>query len=77
MVMILVDYFGKCLFLIFCHKNIDAKEVAWLYIHYIYQIYGLPDIIVSNYGPQFISAFWNKFTQILGIRLKLSTAYHP
>jgi len=77
MVMILVDHFGKRLFSIPCHKNINTKEVAWLYIYYIYQIYGLPDTIISNHRPQFILAFWNKFTQILGIRLKLSTAYHP
>ena len=36
MVMILVDCFGKRLFLIPCYKNIDAKEAAWLYIYYIY-----------------------------------------
>jgi hypothetical protein len=77
MVIILVNRFGKRPFLIPCHKNIDTKEAARLYIHYIYRIYGPLDTIVSDRGPQFISAFWNKFTRILGIRLKLSTAYHP
>jgi hypothetical protein len=28
MVMILVNYFSKCLFLIPCHKNINTKEAA-------------------------------------------------
>ena len=77
MAMIIVDHFGKSPFLIPCHKDIDAKEAARLYIHYIYRIYGPPDTIISNHSPQFISAFWNKFTQILGIKLKLSTAYYP
>ena len=75
--MILVDRFSKHLFLIPYYKNIDAKEAAWLYIYYIYQIYGLLNTIISNYRPQFISAFWNKFTQILNIKLKLFIAYHP
>jgi hypothetical protein len=35
-----------------------------------------PDTIVSDRGPQFISAFWREFTRILGIKLKLSTAHH-
>ena len=39
MAMILVDRFGKRLFLIPCYKNINAKEAARLYIYYIYQIY--------------------------------------
>jgi len=57
MVMILVNCFGKRPFLIPCHKDIDAKEVAQLYIHYVYRIYGLLDTIISDYRPQFILAF--------------------
>ena len=48
--MIVVDCFGKRLFLIPCHKDINAKEAARLYIHYIYRIYGPLDIIVSDRG---------------------------
>jgi len=62
MAMILVDRFGKRLFLISCYKNINAKEVARLYIYYIYRIYRPPDTIVSDCGPQFILTFWNEFT---------------
>ena len=57
MVIILVNRFGKRLFLIPYYKNIDAKEAAQLYIYYVYQIYGLLNTIVFNYGPQFILAF--------------------
>jgi hypothetical protein len=56
-VIILVNHFGKCLFSIPYYKNIDAKEAAQLYIYYVYQIYRLLNIIISNYRPQFISAF--------------------
>ena len=56
-VIILVNYFGKCPFLIPYYKDIDTKEVVQLYIYYVYRIYGLPDTIISNYRPQFISAF--------------------
>jgi hypothetical protein len=57
MVIILINCFGKYLFLIPYHKNIDAKEAAQLYIYYVYQIYRPLDTIISNYRPQFISAF--------------------
>ena len=60
-----------------CHKTVDAKETARLFVHYIYRIYGPPDTIVSDRGPQFVSAFWKEFTRILGIKLKLSTANYP
>ena len=49
MVMILVNHFSKRPFSIPCHKNINAKEVARLYIHYIYQIYRPPNTIVFDY----------------------------
>ena len=76
-VIILVNRFSKRLFLIPYYKNINTKEAARLYIHYIYRIYRPLDTIILDHRPQFISAFWNKFTQILGIRLKLSIAYYP
>ena len=57
MVTILVDRFGKRPFLIPCHKNINAKKAARLYIHYVYQIYRPSNIIVFNYRPQFILTF--------------------
>ena len=48
--MAIVDRFGKHLFLILCYKNIDAKKVAWLFIHYIYRIYRPLDTIIFNCG---------------------------
>jgi transposase InsO family protein len=48
-----------------------------MFVDRVYRYYGPPDTIVSDRGPQFISDFWNEFTKILGIRLKLSTAEHP
>ena len=50
MVIILVDRFSKRLFLIPYYKNINAKEVAQLYIHYVYRIYGLLDTIILDHG---------------------------
>ena len=57
MVIVLVNRFGKRPFLIPYYKNINTKEVAWLYIYYIYRIYGLLDTIILDYRPQFILAF--------------------
>jgi transposase InsO family protein len=76
-ILIFVDRFGKRTMSIPCNKTINAKDIAKHYIDRIHRIYGPPLTIVSNWGPQFISAFWDEFTKILGIKLKLSTAYHP
>ena len=55
--MIIINRFGKRPFLIPCYKDIDAKKTARLYIHYIYRIYKPLNIIISDCGLQFISAF--------------------
>ncbi len=57
MVIILVNRFSKHTFLIPYYKNINTKEAAWLYNHYVYRIYRPLDTIVFNYRPQFILAF--------------------
>ena len=49
MVMILVNCFGKRLFLIPCYKNINTKEAAQLYIYYVYYIYRPLNTIVLDY----------------------------
>ena len=76
-VVIFVDRFGKRTITVPCHKAISATDTAKLYIRYVYPYFGPPLTIVSDRGPQFVSVFWKEFTGILGIKLKLSTAYHP
>ncbi len=51
--------------------------MARLYINNIYWIYRAPKSIVSNCSPQFILDFQNKFCCILGIKIKLFTAFYP
>lgn len=59
------------------YKTTTTKDIVQLYVSYIYRYRGAPQTIISDRGPQFISDFWNEFCRILGIKLKLSTAFHP
>ena len=76
MVYVVIDRLGKRAYSIPCQKTAIAKDMARLYITYVWRTHGPPNSIVSNRGPQFISEFWNEFYQILGIKLKLSIAFH-
>jgi hypothetical protein len=60
-----------------CFKTTTVKDMARLYIDNIYWFYGAPKLIVSDHGPQFILDFWNEFCCILGVKIKLFTAFHP
>ena len=60
-----------------CHKTITAKQMAELFITHWFRHFGMPDSIVSDRGPQFISTLWREFCRILGTKVKLTTAYNP
>jgi transposase InsO family protein len=76
-VYVVVDRLRKKAFSIPVSRRRLQKDMARLYVHNTYRIRGAPESIVPDRGPQFISDFWQEFCQMLGIKLKLSTAFHP
>ena len=76
-VFVVVDRLSKRPISIPCQKETKAKQMARLFIDYVIRITGILETIVSDCGGQFISEFWTEFCRILGIKRKLSTAYHP
>jgi transposase InsO family protein len=50
---------------------------AELYIACILISHGIPKTIVSDWGPQFVSKFWEELHKSLGTKLLHSSAYHP
>ena len=76
MALVIVDRFSKRPISIPCKKIATSEDVARMFIEHVYRHRGLPTTIVSDRGLQFVSAFWNELCRILGVQLKLSTAYH-
>ena len=82
MFMVVVDRLTKMRHYISCaaketDNGTSAPAIERLFLDHILWLHGLPETIVSDRGPQFISAFWEHLTTSLGIKRKLSTAYHP
>jgi hypothetical protein len=76
-VVVFVDRMTKRPVSIPCHKNIDAKETARIFLTHIYRQKWAPVTLVSDRGSQFISDFWDEFCSLIRTKLKLSTAAHP
>ena len=77
-IMVIVDHdASKGIVLIPCHKTIDALQTAQLYHQHVYRRFGLPTSIISDRGPQFASKVFQTLCSRLGIKSKMSTAYHP
>ena len=76
--MVVVDHgLSKGVILIPCKKTIDALGTANNYLDAVYRRFGLPDKLISDRGPQFASKVFQELGRLLGIKLSLTTAYHP
>jgi len=58
-------------------RDIDAEDLARVFLSQVFAKHGTPTDIVSDRGKHFISRFWRSLCQLLGIKANLSTAYHP
>ena len=77
MVAIFVDRLSKRPITIPVKDTITAKELAPLFLIHVVRQVGIPESIVSDRGPQFVSDFWQEFYGRIGTKVKLSTANHP
>jgi transposase InsO family protein len=60
-----------------CTEIVIAVETATLLLHGVYQLHGLPRVLVSDRDPKFVSAFWQTLWQRLGARMNMSSSRHP
>ena len=57
--------------------TINAPGLAEVIIDVVVRHHGLPDSIVTDRGSLFTSKFWSSLCYFLGIKRRLSTAFHP
>ena len=54
-----------------------AEGLARLFWDNVWKLHGLPESVVSDRGPQFATELTKELNRMLGIKTKLSTAFHP
>jgi transposase InsO family protein len=75
--MCIVDSLTKHMHFIPMHTTINAEGTALLFFKEVWKHHGAPRVVISDRGPQFIATFTRELYKRLGIKLALSTAYHP
>ncbi|KAL0188420.1 hypothetical protein M9458_015519, partial [Cirrhinus mrigala] len=76
-ILVVVDRFSKMCKLIPLSGLPTAMEAAEHLFNQVFRQFGLPEEIVSDRGPQFISHVWKAFFKLLGVSVNLSSGYHP
>jgi len=54
-----------------------AEGLARLFRDNMWKLHGLPESIILNKGLQFTAGLMKELNEMLGIKSKLSTAFHP
>ena len=74
-----VDWLLKERHYILCTKDnngTNAEATAAMFFRHVWRYHGLPISLTSDRGLQFASKMWNSLCKLLGIKAKLSTAWH-
>lgn len=75
-IMTVTDRFSKERHLILVGE-ISVDVVASLFLRFVFARHGLPNTIVLDRDPRFMSAFWQRLCQMLRIDHRASSTYHP
>ena len=76
-VLVLVDRLTKMAHLAPTTSSCTAEQTAQLFFDNVVRLHGVPKNVVSDRGTQFASKFWAALATLVGMRVNLSTAYHP
>jgi hypothetical protein len=74
---VIVDRLTKTAHFFPVHTTYNAKKYDEIYLDQIVRLHGVPKMIISDRGAQFIARFWEQLQNALGTKLIRSSAYHP
>ena len=73
--MVVVDYYSRYIELVYLADTITHTVTAKLKC--IFARFGIPDLLVSDNGPQFSSKEFRQFADLLGFTHQTSSPYYP
>ena len=72
-----MDRLAKWAHFIATTSNITSLGVTQSFWDSVWRLHRLPKEVISDRGPQFVSNFMHGLSEILGIKVAASMAYHP
>jgi hypothetical protein len=76
-ILVMVDRLTKYTHFVPCMKSITAEELAHLVLDRLIRYHGIPKSFITDRDKLFTSNYWKTLVSVMGIKHKLSTAYHP
>jgi len=76
-ILVVCDWLSKMTHFVATTEGTSAEGLARLFQDNVWKLHGLPESVVSDRGPQFAAELTKELNRMLGIQMKLSTAFHP
>jgi hypothetical protein len=74
---VIVDRLTKTVHFLPVHTAYNGKKYAEINLDQTVHLRGVPKMIISDRGAQFIARFWEQLQHSLGTKLIRSSVYHP
>jgi len=75
-ILVVVDRLTKMVHFILTTEKMLVGGLVRLFRDNMWKLHGLPESIILNRGPQFAAGLMRELNGMLGIKSKLSTAFH-
>ena len=76
-VLVVCDRLSKMTHFVATTEGTSVEGLARLFWDNVWKLHELPESVVSDRGPQFAVELTKELNRMLGIKTKLSTAFHP
>ena len=76
-ILVVCNRLSKMTYFVATTEETSAEGLARLFRDNVWKLYELSESVVSDRGPQFIAELTKELNRMLGIKTRLSTAFHP
>jgi len=76
-ILVVVDRLTKMVHFVPTTEKTSVEGLARLFRDNVWKLYGLPESIISDWGPQFVAGLMKELNEMLGIKNTLSTVFYP
>jgi len=76
-ILVVCNQLSKMAHFVATTEGTSAEGLTRLFRNNIWKLHGLPESVVSDRRPQFAAELTKELNRMLGIKTKLSTAFHP
>ena len=77
LILVICDRFSKMSHFVVMIEKMTVEGLTKLFRDNVWKLHGLPESVISDRGPQFAAGMTKELNKMLGIKTKLSMAYHP